>query len=275
MSDPRAALDAIGSLPDVEIDIAAAAMQLARIDAPDADWRAAEEHLSEIARQAVALARDLATDTPSIRAESLTGLVALRHGYRGDAETYDDPANANLIRVIERRKGLPVALGIIWLHAARAAGWAAHGLDFPGHFLLAFAGKGAQAVIDVFGGGTPLDSRDLRQLIKRVEGPDAELRPGILQPMNARHVLLRLQNNIKLRRLQAGNIAGAIACTRDMLRVAPDAAALWREAATLHQHADDFGAALECYERFVTLVPKGAAAERAREAISQLRNRLH
>lgn len=271
MSDPRAALEAVGTLPDVEIDIGMTALQLARIDAPDADWQAAEAHLSEIARQAAALD----ADTPATRAESLTGLIALRHGYRGDAETYDDLANANLIEVIRRRKGLPVALGIIWLHAARAAGWPAHGVDFPGHFLLAFDGKGSQAVIDVFGGGTPLDARDLRQLIKRVEGPDAELRPGVLQPMNTRHVLLRLQNNIKLRRLHAGNLAGAIACTRDMLRLAPDTAPLWREAALMHHRAGEVTAALHCYERFVALVPQGAAADRAREAIAALRSRLN
>ena len=40
MIDPRAALDAIGLLPDTEIDIADAALQLARVDAPDADWQA-------------------------------------------------------------------------------------------------------------------------------------------------------------------------------------------------------------------------------------------
>ena len=271
MGDPRAALEAIGTLPDVEIDIAAAALQLARIDAPDADWRAAEAHLSEIARQASAWS----DETPAERAENLTGLVALRHGYRGDAETYDDLANANLIRVIERRKGLPVALGIVWLHAARAAGWGVHGVDFPGHFLLAFEGKGPQAVVDAFGGGTPLDARDLRQLIKRVEGPDAELRPGVLQPMNARHVLLRLQNNIKLRRLRAGDLRGAVACARDMLLLAPDTAPLWREAAIMHQRAGEVAAALECYERFVALVPQGEAAERVREAMARLRSRLN
>ncbi len=41
MTDPRAALEAIGQLPDIEIDIADAALQLARVDAPDADWEAA------------------------------------------------------------------------------------------------------------------------------------------------------------------------------------------------------------------------------------------
>ena len=276
MSDPRLALEAIGTLPDVEIDIAQAALQLGRIDAPGADWVAAEAHLSDVARQASAMAKAMdTTETPAERAECLTGLVALRYGYRGDPETYDDPANANLIRVTERRKGLPVALGIIWLHAARAAGWGAHGVDFPGHFLLAFEGKGQQAVVDVFGGGTPLDARDLRALIKRVEGPDAELRPGVLQPMNARHVLLRLQNNIKLRRLQAGDLAGAVVCARDMLRLAPDTAPLWREAAIMHQRGGEVAAALECYERFVALVPQGEAAARVREAMARLRSRLN
>ena len=96
-----------------------------------------------------------------------------------------------------------------------------------------------------------------------------------LQPMNARHVLLRLQNNIKLRRLQAGNLPGAVACARDMLRLAPDTAPLWREAAIMHQRTGDVAAALECYERFVALVPQGEAAARVREAMARLRSRLN
>jgi hypothetical protein len=39
LAEARAALDAAGQLPDAEIDIAAVALQLARIDAPGADWR--------------------------------------------------------------------------------------------------------------------------------------------------------------------------------------------------------------------------------------------
>ena len=54
MIDPIAALEAIGTLPDAEIDIAEAALQLARIDAPDADWRAARAHLTVLAQEAVA-----------------------------------------------------------------------------------------------------------------------------------------------------------------------------------------------------------------------------
>lgn len=285
MSDPREALDAIGQLPDVEIDLAGAAVQLARIDAPGADWQAALAHLSELARGAVDLARSMtSTDLPA-RAGALAGLITGRHRYAGDTENYESAANANLIEVIERRRGLPVSLGILWLHCTRAAGWGAHGIDFPGHFLLALEGMSTkkrnrpaeqlQTVLDVFAGGVPLDSRDLRGLLKRIEGPDAELRPGVLQPMSSRSVLLRLQNNIKGRRQQAGDLPGALACIENMLRLAPDAAVLWREAAQLHTALDHVASALRCYGKFLELVPQGDAAQRTQTAMNALRSRLN
>ena len=274
-SQARLALEAIGQLPDNELDLADAALQLARIDAPDADWQAARAHLTELARDAAALAVDRTEDDPSVRAGALAGLMTGRWRYCGAVEQYEDPASANLIRVIEHRRGLPVALGILWLHCARAAGWDAFGIDFPGHFMIALPGGGSQLVLDVFDGGQPMDARALRALVKRVEGPKAELRPGLLQPMGARAVLLRLQNNLKLRRLDSGDLSGAVAAVEDMLRIAPDHASLWREAALINQRLDHVGAALRCFERFLKLVPEGDAALRVRTAMEELRTRLN
>src|ERR1700733_5543959 len=98
MSDPRAALEAIGTLPDTEIDVGDAALQLARIDAPEADWEMAREHLSELARAASSLAETIDDSDLAARAVGLSGLLGGRFGYRGDSETYDDLINANIIR---------------------------------------------------------------------------------------------------------------------------------------------------------------------------------
>jgi regulator of sirC expression with transglutaminase-like and TPR domain len=275
MIDPLAALDAIGELPDPEIDIADAALQLARIDAPQADWRAARAHLSEIARASAKMSEEIEPDDLPGQAAALSALLASEYGYHGDSDTYDDLDNANLIHVIERRRGLPVALGILWLHAASAAGWDAHGVDFPGHFLVGLEGARAQMVLDVFNRGEALDARDLRKLLKRVEGTKAELRPGLLAPVGTRAVLLRLQNNIRGRRLAALDIAGGLVCAENMLRIAPDEAHLWRETAVLHERLEHVAAALQCYERFLALVPHGDAAARARAAMDELRSRLN
>jgi regulator of sirC expression with transglutaminase-like and TPR domain len=274
-ADPRSALDAAGALAEDEIDIAETALQFARVDLPGVDEAPARAILSALARDAAALARATPPDDLHARGVALTALLADRYGFRGDSEDYDNLANANLIRVLERRRGLPVALGIVWLHAARAAGWPAHGVDFPAHFLLALEGAGGQLIIDMFDGGTMLDAPALRALLKRVAGPEAELRPGALRPAGTRAVLLRLQNNIRSRRLQAGDLGGALAATVDMLRIAPDQAGLWREAGTMHQRLDQVGAALRCFERCLALAPHGDVAPRLRQEIASLRTRLN
>ncbi len=247
-------------LPDDEIDLAGTALLLARIDAPDSDARTVERHLSSIAR-ATAAARVVGDDLPR-QAALLARLLAGRLGYRGDGETYDDLANANLIRVVERRRGLPVALGILWLHAAHAAGWNAAGVNLPGHFVVALRAPGVgPLVIDPFRGGVATEH--------------SELPVSALAPMPRREVLLRLQNNIRLRRLHADDLPGALACARDMLRFAPDALWLWMEAAGQHRTLGDVGAALECYARVAELGGDGESGRQARAAIAQLRARLH
>ncbi|MBM3587036.1 MAG: tetratricopeptide repeat protein [Alphaproteobacteria bacterium] len=276
--EPRSAIEAAGSLPDLELDIATVALQLARVDAPKADWRKGAAHFSDIARKVVqAASMDSKADAGDLEARRLILAETLHghFGYQGDSETYEDMANANLIRVVERRRGLPVALGILWLHAADAAGWAAFGVDFPGHFLLALEGPKGKLILDVFAGGKVLEAQDLRALLKRVEGEKAELRPGVLRPMTRREVLLRLQNNIKLRRLRGGDVKAALSATEDMLRLAPDQAALWREAGLMNQRLERIGAALGCLDRFLELVPEGEAAARVRALAGELRQRLN
>ena len=127
----------------------------------------------------------------------------------------------------------------------------------------------------MFNGGQIVSARELRALLKRVEGEKAELRPGLLQPMSTRRVLLRLQNNILTRRLEAGDLRGGLHCTEDMLLIAPDQAELWRQAGIMNQRLDQVGAALRCFERFLVLVPEGDAASRIRGAIDELRTRLN
>jgi regulator of sirC expression with transglutaminase-like and TPR domain len=275
MTEPRAALTAIGQMTDAEIDIGNAALQLARVDAPDADWRAAARHLSELAQGAVQRAVAMEREDLPARATALAELLAGQFSYIGDLETYDDPANANLIRVTERRRGLPVALGVIWLHAARSAGWDSHGVDFPAHFLVALEGRKTQVVVDVFNGGQVMTARELRALLKRVEGEKAELRPGLLQPMSTRRVLLRLQNNIMTRRLDAGDLRGGLRCMEDMLLVAPDQAELWRQAGVMNQKLEQVAAARDCYQRFLDLVPEGSVANGVRVQLDILKSMLN
>jgi len=265
----------VGTLPDGEIALAETALLFARLDEPEADWRGALHHLSLLAREAVELSH-WAGGSAAAQAEALSGMLGARHDYSGDYETYDDLQNANLISVTERRRGLPISLGVIWLHCAEVAGWDCYGIDIPGHFILGLDADDGRVIIDVFASGQTLDDEDLENLLMRVQGSKPQ-RGGTIGRgrMGKRDVLLRLQRNIAHRRYKAKDLPGTLVCVEDMLRIAPDTIALWQEAAVLNQQLDRMAAAVRCMGRVVALIPPGEDAEVARATMRRLRSRLN
>ena len=277
MIDPMDALRAVGLLSDAEIEIADAALQLARVRAPQADWSRAAEHLSELAREAARLGPVLDQRSLDTKLGGLAGLIHARYRYAGDEDTYDDLANADLIRVTERRRGLPVALGILWLHCIRAAGWQGSGIDFPGHFLVrldAQSGSPSHLLVDVFSGGAPIDPDALLAAIRERSGAGRGVDAALVRPMQNREVLLRLQRNIAGRLRAAGSFEEAMLVSETMSAIAPLDPAPWFDRAALNQAMGQLRAAIDCFEHVLALIPSGPAAEQARDGIDAVRRRL-
>lgn len=242
-------LAAIGKRRDVSIDIGEAALALASLDRPQVALERYRLHLDDLARAVAEASGDNAS--VGARAAALASVIHGQEGYRGDVDTYDDLQNANLIRVIDRRKGLPVALGILYLHAARAQGWQADGLAFPGHFLIALSRGTERLILDPFA-GRPIDGAGaLRALVKSVSGPTAELTPACYAVLDDRHILLRLLNNMKSRLAAQGRFAQAVATTERMLLIMPEETALLRDLGVLHAEAGNLKAAVAALTTFV------------------------
>jgi len=270
-------LEATGALPDEQIELAPTALMLAGLANPAHDLPRAFAQLERLARDVATGASGAAavSDSAVSRAQLLAEVLVGAHGYRGDRDTYDDLANADLVRVIERKRGLPVALAILWLHAGRAQGWAMEGLNFPGHFVVRIAASDGQAIIDPFAGGRVLASADLRKLLKRVGGEDAELAPSHTAAFGNRAILLRLQNNIKQRQLQAGDHDGARAVLARMLLVAPGEIGLWHEAGMIDAERGNLRAAAAALARAAELAPDTATRHRIEEQMRKIAARLN
>lgn len=265
------ALDQIGQLEDHAINLAGTALLLAARDRPEAPVERYREHLDELAQALRGTTPASAHDAAMLLGRVMTD----RFGYDGDRLTYDDPQNANLMRVIDRRKGLPVALGILYLHTAQAAGWRIDGLAFPGHFLLGLDLRGEQLVLDPFNGGRPLDSLELERLAKQFGGPDQELTPALTRDVGKRDILLRLQNNLKARAMADGELERASALVRDMLRVAPTQGGLWLEYGQLEARLGHLASAARGLENCVEHSLDGFLTIEAQRLLDSLRRRLN
>jgi regulator of sirC expression with transglutaminase-like and TPR domain len=272
-------LERIAAQPDEAIDVGEAALVLASFDHPAEDLTIYRDHLREIA-ETVAGKADRLEDADNAAPDELAGIladtIAGHFRYAGDEETYDDLDNANLMRVIERRKGLPVALGILYLTTARAQGWNAAGLSFPGHFLIRIESRdGRRVIVDPFHNGRVLEAPALRELLKVVAGPAVELEAEHYRAVSNRDILVRLQNNVKSRRLDLGQVENALEALIHMQLLCPDQSALWREAGVMHMRLGRMKHAIEAFEGFISRAPEGADKQKIVQVIRELRDRLH
>jgi regulator of sirC expression with transglutaminase-like and TPR domain len=270
--DPLEYLRLIGEAGDGPHDIAGAALMLSALDNPGRELDPYIAHLAELAEQSRREAH-FSPDGES-GARSLAGLLAGRYGYDGDRVCYDDPRNGDLIGVIDRRRGLPVSLGILYLHAARAAGFRATGLHSPGHFLLRVEVGGAGTLIDPFNGGATMEPECIG-VLPTIRGIRKE-RSASLQPVGDTDILLRLQNNLKLRATEAGDLSRALMLAKRMVLMAPKRPELWVDLAQLHECEGELGAARMAYDACLRLAQPGAPLHNeAALGLEKLRRRLN
>lgn len=177
--------------------------------------------------------------------------------------------------MIERRRGLPVALSILYIHAARSLGWLIEGLNFPGHFVIRLHGARRAAIIDPFGGGVTRTIRDLRAMLKSQSSDKTELKPEHFLALDNRQVLLRLQNNIKVRRIQEGDLAGAERALQRMLWLSPSQVDLWRESGILNIRLDNLLTARRSLQRYLELAENDQQRQRAARLLQELSQQLH
>jgi len=233
MAAMTADIETLGLLDDDEIELDHAALALSELDHEGIDLDPHYALLEEIADRLGDFAE---ATTPEEQGAALAQVFHGEFGFSGDAETYDAPVNADLVRVIERRRGLPVSLSLLYVAAARRMGWAAYATNTPGHVLVRL-GDEPYGLIDPFHDGTPVSDERLSALLGGTPGPEH------VSPMSNRRVLVRLLLNQASRAERDGDPLRALTLYERMTLIAPDNADGWWELARLQLQLQNVPAA--------------------------------
>lgn len=216
----------IGCLDDGDIQLDEAALELAAADRIRPDVARASRLVDQLA---IELRGD--ASGAMARAEALVLLLARTHGFSGDRQDYDNPANADFMSLLERRRALPITLAILYVAVARRHGWVAQPLALPGHMLVAIGGPTERIWIDAFAEG-----RILHELHHPNEGT---ARQATL--LDNRETLVRLVMNQVARADKSGGRRRIL--YERLTAIAPGEPALWWERARLERDAGDRAAA--------------------------------
>jgi len=135
-----------------------------------------------------------AGEGPRGEAAALREVLGQRHGFSGDRDDYDNPDNSMLDIVLQRRKGLPILLSIVYVEVARRGGAALAGVGLPGHFVVGHFGQVPPLLLDPFAGGAEL----------AIEVPVA------VRPWGSHETALRMLNNLVASYLSRHDLGRAI-----------------------------------------------------------------
>lgn len=204
---PPTPLDYFASLvqSDTELPLLEAAASLAQDEEPALD---VQHVLDDVAR----LLKRIKARLPS-EADDLTRLAMLSQvfykemGFGVNANDFYAPENSYLHDVLRTRRGLPISLAVIWLELAQGLGLQAHGISFPGHFLVKVTLQGGLVVLDpLTGESLGVDNlaerlgpyRSAEDKVSGADLDDGETPLGLyLQPCPPRDFLARMLRNLK------------------------------------------------------------------------------
>lgn len=189
-------------------------------------------------------------------------------GFTGDHETYYDPRNALLSRVLDRKRGLPITLSIIYVAIARRLRIPAFGIGLPGHFVTGVGEGPKPVVVDPFHGGQLLDTAELTRRVHDATGGQVSFTRSMLRPAAPPLVVRRLLNNLTRDFTNLGDVEDAL-WTVELKQLLPGAPPDdHRVRGELLLELGRFRAAAEAFEAYVEGAPDADTTEVARQAIA-------
>jgi len=254
---------------DDQVELARAALLVACEEYPQLPVEPYLARLDELAE----MVRDrLDNETaPLVVLQELLQTLFVRVGLQGNRASYYDPRNSFLNDVLDRKRGIPLTLGILTLEVGWRLGLPLAGVNFPGHFLVRFEGESLRLLVDPFDGGRTLFEDEAQSLLDRAYGGMVRVRPEFLRTARRRDMLVRLLTNLKGIYLNVQDAPRALAAVERILVIHPMAQSEIRDRGTLLARLGRTEEALEQLEWYLGTAPDASDAERIQALVDELR----
>jgi len=253
-----------------EIDLAAAALAIARIEYPDLSPEPALARLDNLA----ARSRASKAGTAPHALERLRDFLFEEEEFRGNAHDYYDPRNSCLNDVLERRLGIPITLSVLTMEVGRRVGLDIVGIGLPGHFCVGARVEGELVVLDPFGGGRVLARAEAEAVASRAVGRSVTLTDAHFAPTAKPQIVVRMLRNLQSIYGRREDWQKALAVIDRLLVVDIDAPGHLRDRGTVLVKLGDLHRGASEWERYLTRYPQARDAAACKEELRRVRQRL-
>lgn len=233
---------------DDVLDLERLAVGIARMGTPDLDAAVVRAALDGVAARVDDRVERGAP--PDRLARQLREVLVGELGFCGDREAPRDARDSFLDAVLERRRGLPILLSVVWILVGERLGLPIRGVNFPGHFLVCLDARGARIYLDPFHGGV---TREAGDLLGRL-GPRADR--SVLEPCGVRPIVTRMLANLKNLWVDAQDYPSALGAVDRMLLVGGETPTELRDRGLICLHLDRPSEAARDFRRYLKVAPE-------------------
>ena len=251
-------------------ELARGALEIARIAYPDLEPDVYLARLDELA--AGARMNTSAGMPPDAVALAVGEHLFRTCGFLGNTDDYYDPRNSFLNQVLDRRRGIPISLSVVFIEVSRRLGLDVEGVGFPGHFLVRVSGEHGALLLDPFFGGRPVNDDELIERLRAMPGGRHvhALPPDAVRAASTPEVLARMLRNLLRVYVDRSDLPRALAAVDLILVLAPDSPDELRTRAALYERLDCAAAALTDLRRYLELAPAAPDADDVRTRLLRL-----
>jgi regulator of sirC expression with transglutaminase-like and TPR domain len=262
--------------PEGEAPLLDTALAIAMLEYPNLDRQAYRRRLDAWAQT---LRRRLPAD-PGIeeRLRALNQFLFTEQGFAGNLENYYDPRNSFINDVIDRRRGIPLTLSIVYIELGRRLGLPLEGVSFPGHFLVRLSMEDGALVLDPFNRGVSLSEEDLDRLLQDVASDRPDDLGRLLAAARKPEIVIRLLRNLKAVYQRDGQTEKALEIVNLILAIDPTQLPEYRDRGLMLTELDCNRAAAADLDHYLTHYPADEDADAIRALIAELAEepqRLH
>jgi regulator of sirC expression with transglutaminase-like and TPR domain len=257
--------------PEESIDLGRAALAVALADYPDLDIA---RYLRRIDELAVEVSQRRGADADAFRSIAALNYVLFKEqGFRGNRDDYYDPKNSFLNDVIDRKRGLPITLSILYMEVGRRIGLILEGLGFPGHFLVKAEAEGDEIVLDPFNAGDVKSYEDLQAMLDQIYGGKVRLDRDLLTALPKKQILKRMLGNLKAIYGRRDELVKMLAVLDRLIILDPGSVEEVRDRGAVYLRLDCYGQAKDDFETYLRLAPNAKDAAAIREQLVELAKR--
>jgi len=207
--------------------------------------------------------------------EKINDLLFNVQKFKPNTDDYYNPLNSYLNIVIERKRGIPITLCILYMRIARSVNFKMYPVNFPGHFLIKhiLEDNSGEIIVDPFNGGRIMDDYSLKALIEQAyPQQNIPLTHALVEKATAAQVLIRMLNNLKGSYYEAQDIDRYNIANEMVLAIDPYNPDAVRDKGIVLLKKGDPSEALKVLNTYLEINPEAEDADDVLDIIHQIRS---